>query len=180
MSKFKPNDVRLVLGSPTDIPHGNTMLAVFRDVGVQCGVTILSCDRDSGDGFEDTVKLFKEQLIVYVGGMDLAAPAIVGALNNNTGRFNKIVFAVPTDTAARSAIENRPEGNPIMTCGLNEISLKHSLINSALAIAKLAGMLGDREILDRLEERHKKFRAKKPMRAEVPLDEKGLIIVESK
>jgi phosphoribosylcarboxyaminoimidazole (NCAIR) mutase len=169
MSKFKPNDVRLVLGSETDKTHGNVMLAIFREVGVQCGVTILSCDRDSGDGFEPMVASFKESLIVYVGGMDLAAPAIVGALNNNAGRLNKIIFAVPTDTAARSAIENRPMGNPIMTCGLNEISLKHSVTNSALAIARLAGMLGDQDILDRLKEWHKKFRSGKPMKENVPL-----------
>ena len=174
MSKLKPNDVRLILGSETDKDHGNVMLSVFKDVGVQCGVTILSCDRDSGDGFEPIAASFKESIIVYVGGMDLAAPAIVGALNNNTGRFDKIIFAVPTDTAARSAIENRPMGNPIMTCGLNEISIRHSVTNSALAIAKLAGMLGDRDILVRLREWHKKFRAGKPMRESVSLID-GLI-----
>lgn len=71
-------------------------------------------------------------------------------------------------------------GTGISTSGLNEISPRHSIINSALAIAKLAGMLGDRDILARLKEWHTGFRKKKPLVAEVQLTKDDLIPIPQK
>lgn len=177
MTPEMPYHARLFLGSQTDAPNGNVMLKIFKRLGVRCGVSILSCDRDSGSDFNVAVDSVAENIIVYLGGMDLAAPAVFAAILNNTGQFGKFVFAVPTDQAARSAIENRPMGNPIMTCGLNDTSLRHSLVNSALAVAKLAGMLYDNNILEKLKEWHRDFRREKPWTPDVTLKD-GLIPIE--
>src|SRR4030042_5369496 len=170
----KLNDVRLILGSETDAKNANYLLVVFKAVGVRCGVSVASCHRDAGPDFEAFLASVKESIIVYLGGMEFAAPGIAESINRNAGRIDKLIFAVPTDKAARSAIENLPMGTGVATSGLNEISLKHSLANSALFIAKLAGMLGNNDILAGLKKWHAVFREKKPLVAEIQLKD-GLI-----
>jgi len=136
--------IRFILGSKTDRPNANVMLAIWHILSIRAHVSIVSCHWHVGDedlGFEAFVKSIPERLIVFIGGMSLAAPGIIETINKVSGYSDKIVFAVPTDKAARSAIEDLPMGTALLTSGLNTISLKHSLVNSAIAVAKLANLM---------------------------------------
>lgn len=167
--------VRLILGSESDVEKGNIFLATLRESGVDCQVSIASCHRNIGGEFEKFVVGIQEKIIVMLGGMELAAPGIIESLLRNAEKFDSIVFGVPTDKAARSAIENLPQGTAIITSGLNEISLKHSIINSALAVAKLVAMLGDESVKEGLKAWYRKN--SKPVVPNVKLGEDGLIII---
>lgn len=168
--------VRLILGSESDAEKGNIFLKVLEEVGVECRVSIASCHRNIGGEFEQTIFGISEEIIVMLGGMELAAPGIIESLLRNAENFDSIVFGIPTDRAARSAIENLPKGTAIITSGLNEISVTHSIINSALAVAKLVGMLGKKgAVEDGLRAWYKKN--SKPVVLDVKLDENSLIII---
>jgi phosphoribosylcarboxyaminoimidazole (NCAIR) mutase len=136
-------DIRFVLGSETDAKEANELLKVWNRLSIKTEVSIASCHwhaGDEGDGFEKFIKGIAERIIVFIGGMSLAAPGIIETINKVNGCCEKIVFAVPTDQAARSAIEDVPKGTALLTSGLNTVSLNHSLFNSAVAVAKLAFM----------------------------------------
>lgn len=137
--------ISLILGSKTDKVNGNIFLEVLKTIGVGCNVSIASCHRHIGGDkreFETFIAAIRENIIVMLGGLSLAAPGIIESLNRNARDFNKIVFAVPTDNAALSAIQDLPKGTAIITCGLNQVSSKHSIINSALSVAKLSYIAG--------------------------------------
>lgn len=134
-------DIKFILGSETDAKDANELLKIWERLGIETEVSIGSCHWHTGDdkaGFEKFIKEIREKIIVFIGGMSLAAPGIIEAINKVNNQSDKIVFAVPTDQAARSAIEDVPKGTALLTSGLNTISLKHSLFNSAVAVAKLA------------------------------------------
>lgn len=138
--------VRLILGSKNDASRGNEFLKVLKEIGVECNVSIASCHRNiegKKREFQKLVDKISEDIIVMMGGMELAAPGIIESILRNARRFNRIVFGIPLDKAARSAIENLPKGTAIITSGLNEISVSHGIINSALSVAKLAWLLSD-------------------------------------
>ena len=99
-----------------------------------------------GNPYNSFLRSIEEPIVVYVGGMEFAAPGVVSAYFRNLGLNAKLVFSVPTDIAARSATENLPFGTPLITSGLNEISVKHSVKNSALAIAKIVAYGGNKEV----------------------------------
>ncbi len=165
------NDVRVILGSESDGNNANIILKVLRDVAVKYGVSVASCHRNSGGRFEKFTKDIKEKIIVFIGGMSLAAPGLIESILRNTNNHDYIVFGVPTDKPARSAIEDLPMGTAIITSGLNETSLEHSLTNSALAIAKLAAILGNKEVFEGLAYWHKEIKDEKPLVPEVKLTE---------
>lgn len=173
-------DVQLVLGSETDAPHGNTMIEIFKAVGVKYKVSYASCHRDAGDDLLEFLASIGAPIIAYLGGMEFAAPGVAESINRNVGHLGQLVFAIPTDKAARSAIENLPMGVGIATSGLNEISLRHSLVNSALTIAKLAAMLGNQNVLAHLARWYIDFRKSKPLVVNVALTEKGFIPIKEK
>ncbi|MCK4554705.1 hypothetical protein KAU19_07155 [Candidatus Parcubacteria bacterium] len=130
-------DVRLILGSKTDGEKANIVLGVWKKLNVKCQVSIASCHWHTGKGFEAFIAEIPENYIAYLGGMEFSAPGLASGLYRNFNLSGKIVISMPTDKAARSATENLPMGTPLLTCGLNEISLKHGLTNGALAIAHL-------------------------------------------
>jgi phosphoribosylcarboxyaminoimidazole (NCAIR) mutase len=175
--KFGPLDVDLVLGSESDAPHGNVVIDVFKKVGVRYEVRIASCHRDAGQDFIEFLEALRAPIIAYLGGMEFAAPGIAESTNRNLGILDKLVYAIPTDIAARSAIENLPMGTGIATSGLNEKLFKHSMINSALTIAKIAGMLGNRDIFHGLAKYYADLRKDKPLVSKVQLTGDGFIPV---
>ena len=178
MEERQTVDVRLILGSPTDAPNGNLIIPIFQAAKIRYDVSFASCHRDAGEDFNTFVNSIDEKIIAFLGGMELAAPGCIASMLRNSQDFNKIVFAIPTDKAARSAIENLPEGTAVITCGLNETSPKHSIKNSGLAIAQMAYMLGHRmEIRDGLIGYYEDLRAKKPLIYRVELEANGLIPV---
>jgi phosphoribosylcarboxyaminoimidazole (NCAIR) mutase len=138
-------DIRLILGSVTDKPNGNIFLEVLKEIGgIRPRVSIASCHRNiggKGREFEIFIDAIRENIIIMLGGLSLAAPGIIESLDRNNRDFGRIVFAVPTDKAALSAVQDLPKGTAIITCGLNQVSSKHSIINSALSVAKLAYLL---------------------------------------
>ena len=172
-------DVRVLLGSESDSIYANFLLEVLRDTYVRYDVSVISCHRNAGEDFEKFVKKIEERIIVFIGGMSLAAPGIIESILRNTIKYDHIVFGVPTDKAARSAIEDLPLGTAIITSGLNEISIKHSIVNSALAVAKLAAMLGNNEVFSGLADWYSKTNEKKPIIPSVKLAN-GLIPEKNK
>jgi len=171
-------DVIVIEGSRTDDKKTNLVLEILHAVGVTYRVFAGSCHWHTAKEFEDFVDNIKERLIVFIGGMELAAPGIIAARNRNNKTLHKLVIGIPTDKAARSAIENLPLGTAVLTPGLNETSVTHSIQNGALGVAQLAGMFSKPKILRNLEQWYEKTKSTKPLE-EIKLNEKGLISVFS-
>ncbi len=130
--------VRLIMGSINDREKADKLEEVWKKINLPYKKSVASCHKHGGGDFTGFIKKINEKIIVFLGGMELAAPGLVEVVLKKADAWDKIVFAVPLDKAARSAVENLPKGTSIITGGLNEISLSHSLVNSALAVARLA------------------------------------------
>ncbi len=135
MTENRP--VRLILGSDSDWKVANVILGILNEIGIPVRVSIASCHWYTGDGFEEFIRELKEDLIVYVGGMQFAAPGIVETINKVSGQPYKIVLAVPTDKIAQHACEDFPKGTAVFTAGFNSVVLECGIKNSALGVAKL-------------------------------------------
>ena len=169
-------DAYLILGSKKDWKNANVILEVWRDVSMTHWVGIASSHRHGDNDFADFIRGIKERLIVFIGGQSLAAPGLIETINKKAEKWDCFVFGVPTDKAARSAIEDLPKGTAIITCGLNETSLESGLVNSALVTAKLAARLsGNLLIIPGLIKWHYQNLKENPLTPVVELDENGLI-----
>ncbi len=134
------SQVRLILGSTTDEDKAIKITEIWNELEVHYQTSVASCHWHSGDGFAEFVKSLKEEIIVFLGGMSFQAPDIAKSILKNSGKFLPVI-GIPTDEAARSAIEDLPKGTGILTTGLNQISLSHSLENAALTIAELVALV---------------------------------------
>lgn len=171
-------DVILILGSKTDGQNANVVLKIWGTLGITYRVAIASCHRHGGGEFEKFINGLEKNIIVFIGGMSLAAPGLIETLNKGAKKIDILVFAIPTDKAARSAIENLPAGTAIITSGLNTISLTHSLKNNALAIAKLIAMLKKEGVFTHLKRFYEIMNGEKPLTSEVKLNKNGLIPIK--
>jgi phosphoribosylcarboxyaminoimidazole (NCAIR) mutase len=172
--------VRLVLGSKTDAENANKILAIWKEIGLSYKVSSASCHRHGGGDFAKFVLSIKEPFIAFIGGMSLAAPGLIEVVKKKALQARYIVFAIPTDKAARSAVEDLPAITAIITSGLNTVSLSHSLKNSAVAIAKLCFLVSeDESIIDGLFKLYKKEELDKPLEEEIELVD-GLIPIKKK
>lgn len=174
-----PVDALVVLGSETDAEKANIMLAVMKKLGLTYRVDILSCHRNI-DEFGAFVDSINAKVVVYVGGMAFAAPGILEACLVKTDRLGFVPFAVPLDVAARSAIEDLPMGSAVITCGLNTISLRHSLTNSALAVARLVSTYGNDVVRECLRQWYTDQAKEKRWQPNIELTVDGLIPVKEK
>jgi phosphoribosylcarboxyaminoimidazole (NCAIR) mutase len=170
-------DVLVVLGSESDGPQANKALAVLKKCGVDFRVSYASCHRNIGGDFEEFVKSINERVILAIGGMTFAAPGIMSSLLRNGNKHGHIIIAAPLDEAARSAIEDLPKGTVVLTCGLNQVSVSHSLENAALAAVQLNAIF---KVLQSRPEAMMSFTAHlgttaKPLVAQVVLGADGLI-----
>lgn len=176
MQDKTPKDVILIMGSDTDADKANEVLKIWKAVGVNYRVAIASCHRHSVDEFAKFILSNDEKLIVFLGGMSLAAPGLIETILKKADKCI-MVFAIPTDKAAQSAIEDLPKGTAIITSGLNQVSLLHSLVNSALATAKLVGMFTNKQkIFNGLKEWYEENLEKKPLIPCVVLNDDGTIL----
>jgi phosphoribosylcarboxyaminoimidazole (NCAIR) mutase len=172
-------DVHVILGSESDNAYGNILLPIFLEMGVTYGVSYASCHRHNGI-LSPTVRGIEEDIIVFLGGMSLAAPGIIRSILTTSGIFDKVVFGIPTDASARSAIEDLPEGTPVQTCGLNTVSVTHSIKNSGLAIVHMiATFRKEGTIIEKLAKWYYDFVVRKPFVSEVKLVN-GLIPIPEK
>lgn len=154
---------RLVLGSKTDVDNARIVTKIWEEIGLKFIVSIASCHKHGGGEFEEFIlEKVTEPIVAFLGGMELAAVGVIETLYRNHNMWGKIVFGIPTDKAARSAIENLPKGVAVITVGLNEISLNHSLTNSALSIAKLLS-IQDPSIIPGLQKYYQKMRDENPL-----------------
>jgi phosphoribosylcarboxyaminoimidazole (NCAIR) mutase len=167
----KSKEVRLILGSMTDNDKATKVLMIWKDLGIKYGTSVASCHRNIGGEFELFVSGIEQKIIVFIGGLSLAAPGIIESLLHNAKRFDHIVFAIPTDQAALSAVQDLPAGTPVITCGLNQVSLSHTLKNSALAVARLVLMnsVGERKkaLSMSLSDFYQKMAVEKPLVVEL-------------
>ncbi len=171
------NDVRVILGSKSDAGKANIALAILHQLGVRYNVNVASCHWNAGlDLHEYSVGII-EKIVMFIGGLELAAPGLLEATVRNTGRMDLLVFGVPLDKAARSALENLPPGTFVYTNGFNEIDVTHSLKNSALAVAKLAGVLGRSEILENLKKWYEESKKGKGIERNIELNNNGMILI---
>lgn len=171
--KLKSKPVRIIMGSQSDEEQTNKLLAVLKEINVPYCVSIASCHRNQNE-LKDFILWLESNIIVFIGGMSLAAPGIIRAILVAAERFAKIVFAIPLDAAARSAIEDLPAGTPVITCGLNTVSVSHSITNSALAIGHICAVLGKKASATGLGRRYAKQKKNKPIITDVKLVD-GLI-----
>lgn len=134
---MRENLIRLILGSESDWKTANIILDVLHQLGIYAGVSIASCHWHTGDGLEEFILGIKEELIVYVGGMQFAAPGIAETINKIHGMAHKIILVVPTDKVAMHANQDLPFGTVVFLSGFNSIDPEAGYKNCALAIAKL-------------------------------------------
>lgn len=170
------NHLRLILGSESDFPNANIVLAELHKRGVHCGVSVASCHWHSGtDDFINFLKNIPESIIAFLGGMSLQAPAIIEAILKNIQKPS-LVIGIPTDAAARSALEDLPALTGILTTGLNTVSVSHSLKSAGATIAKLVAFtFDDNEIWEKIAKIHRETRdGDKRIRLDIDL-ENGLI-----
>ena len=92
-------DVILILGSETDKPKANIVLKIWNKARLDYRVAIASCHRHGGGDFAAFICSISEKLIVFIGGMSLAAPGLIEVINKKADRFDAIVFGIPTDKA---------------------------------------------------------------------------------
>lgn len=169
-------DIILIMGSKTDRDNADKILIIWKELGVDYRVAIASCHKHGGGDFAKFIISIKEKLIVFLGGMSLAAPGLIEVINKKVNKIDTIVFGIPTDKAAQSALEDLPKGTAIITSGLNQISISHSLVNSALSTAKLAGMLRkNTQILKNLNAWYINNLEKNPLIADIQLRDNGTI-----
>ena len=164
--------VHLCLGSETDAENANHVLRVWHDLHLDYVGSYLSAHRQAGAEFTGKILAMKEPIIAFMGGLSLAAPGEISGILVNNIRPEQIVFGIPTDRAARSAIENLPAGTVVLTSGLNEISPRHGFINSALAIARIANLIEPNR--PNIINWHIRFNQSKPSK-KIQFDPNGLI-----
>lgn len=165
--------VQVILGSKSDRKMANIFLAVLKELEIPYVVSIASCHWSAGEeytGFTHNVSSMK--IFALIGGMSFAAPGMFSATLRNLG-YCRIIFGIPLDKSARSAIEELPAGTPVLTCGLNQTDVKASIINAALAIA---GILSEDDLAlkNRLGEWYLRKRKEKGIIYDVELQD-GLI-----
>lgn len=166
--------MRLSLGSLSDWKMGNVFLGVMSELGVRVHVSVGSCHWSAGEEFTSYIASIEEYLVAIMGGMSLAAPGISVSTIRNLEEFDKIVFGIPLDEAALSALQDLPAGIPVLTCGLNKQSVTASVTNAALAIAQLIG-LDNPKIKQKIAEYYRAKRNKKGIIENLELDKNGLI-----
>ncbi len=166
--------VRIILGSMSDWEKANIVLGVLKKIGVPYNVDVASCHWNTGDGLEEFIREIKEELIVYIGGMQFAAPGIAETINKVSGQSYKIILAIPLDKVAKHACEDFPAGTAVFTAGFNSLDLKAGLINNALGIAKLYAWRYP-DFRSPVQEYFDRLKTEKQLVADVELDEKGLI-----
>jgi len=158
---MKSPQVLVIEGSRTDDEKTKKFTNILHACNVSYQIDCASADWHAGIAYSEYIKQLpvETKLIAFIGGMSLVAPGLISAELRNRSVHDVLVIGVPTDEAARNAIENRPLGNPLLTSGLNEISSDHSIQNSALAVAKLAlSIYRDPQIHSGLEEWFKGLR----------------------
>lgn len=173
-AKRNPVDTLVVLGSRSDAEKGNIFLRDFKALGATSRVDILSCHRNIED-FKAFVRSINAKIVVFMGGMEFAAGGILESFLVAMAQLEVIVFVIPLDSAARSACENLPAGTALITSGLNEISVRHSIVNSALAVARLLSVMGNEKIRRGLVKYYKSLAAEKRWEQDIKLTSDGLI-----
>ncbi|MDD5032191.1 MAG: hypothetical protein PHR36_04075 [Patescibacteria group bacterium] len=165
----------VIEGSESDDAKTNEFLKILRACNVKYRALTASAHVHAGQDFVDFVANLPERIIVFIGGMSLVAPGIISAMRRNMGRYDTMVFGVPTDLDARSAIEVLPLGTFALTAGLNTISLTHGIKNNALAVAQFVFMItGDTAIGEGLATWYAEMKKEKPIK-EITLNTDGLI-----
>lgn len=160
--------VRIIMGSMSDAERANELLAILKQLEIPYNVSIASCHRNEAELAKFVLSL-KEQIIVFIGGMSLAAPGIIRSIYTANKVMTKIVFGIPLDVAARSAIEDLPAGTPVSTCGLNTAGFRHSLVNSALNIGHIVAVAGNELVSKQLSAWYGEQQKEKPLIESVEL-----------
>lgn len=167
-------DIRFAMGSKSDWKMGNIFLAIMKKFGVAVYPSIASCHWSAGKEYTDFISSIEEDLVAIMGGMSLAAPGIAESTIRNLERFNKIVFGIPLDESALSAIQDLPPGVSVLTCGFNKKDVQASVTNSALAVARLVGR-DNPKVRQKIVEYYAVKRKEKGVVEKIELDENGLI-----
>lgn len=154
--------VRVIMGSQSDAERTNELLTILKRLEIPYNVSVASCHRNEAELVQFVLSL-KEQIIVFIGGMSLAAPGIIRSIYTANKVMTKIIFGIPLDVAARSAIEDLPAGTPVTTCGLNTAGFRHSLTNSALAIGHIFAVSGNGSVTQHLSEWYDEQQKEKPL-----------------
>ena len=175
--KIPQAQVMVIQGSETDAKFSNMFLGILK----ACNVTYEHHTASAHwhiENYGPFLDAIKQDIIVFIGGMSLVAPGIISAYYRNKGLHEKQIIGIPTDVAARSACEDLPLGTPLLTPGLNTVSVSHSIQNGALAVAKLVYLITkDPKIYEGLQNWFSETRAKKKI-WKTELGEDGLIPVK--
>ncbi|MDD5291459.1 MAG: AIR carboxylase family protein [Patescibacteria group bacterium] len=167
--------VLVIEGSESDNPKTNEFLKILEACNVKYHALVASAHVHAGQDFFNFVASLPERFIVFIGGMSLVAPGIISRTRYNMGRYDTMVFGVPTDPEARSAVEVLPQGTFVLTSGLNTVSPTHGIQNNALAVAHFVFIVtGDTDIGEGLTAWYKNMKEKKPIK-KFELDKDGLI-----
>jgi len=159
---------RIILGSKSNWKVANLVLGTLKEFNIMAKVSIASCHWHTGGGFEKFILGLEEDLIVYVGGMQFAAPGIAETINKINLSSHKLILAVPTDRIARHACEDFPLGTVVFIAGYNSIIPEHGYQNSALAVAKMLAWRYP-ELRPKVQAYFNQMRQEKPLIEEILL-----------
>ncbi|EKE21051.1 MAG: phosphoribosylaminoimidazole carboxylase catalytic subunit [uncultured bacterium] len=162
------------MGSMSDWRMGNLFLALMKKFGIRVHPSVASCHWSAGNDFTVFIAGIEEDLIAIMGGLSLAAPGIAGSTIQNLEEFGKLVFGIPLDEAALSAIQDLPPGVPILTCGFNKKDVTISITNAALAVARIIGR-DDPAVQQKIADYYRVKREEKGIVEKIELDQNGLI-----
>jgi phosphoribosylcarboxyaminoimidazole (NCAIR) mutase len=162
------------MGSKSDWLMGNVFLKLMKELGIRVHPSIASCHWSAGNDYTEFCFNISENIIVVMGGMSLAAPGTIESMIRNFKEFGMIVFGIPLDEAALSAIQDLPPGIPVMTCGLNKKDVRASITNAALAIARIIGR-DDSNVQEKIAEYYAKKKKEKGIVEKIQLNKDGLI-----
>lgn len=172
-------DIRFSIGSMSDQEAANVFLELMKKFGIKVHPSVASCHWSAGHDFTEFIGNIEEDLIVMMGGMSFAAAGITAGTLRNLECIEKIVFAIPLDEAALSAIQDLPPGTPVITCGFNKKDVGASITNAAIAVAMMIAQI-DQDVRENILEYYKKKRAVKGIVEKLELDQDGLIPKPSK
>lgn len=136
--------VTVLIGSLSDrqLIKESEMMTVFKDVGVDAAIHVISAHRNAADLHSFCEKAEDIKVIIAAAALATALPgAVAGAT-----KMLKVVIGVPLDGFGVDSCLRMPPGVPVLTAGVGKAGLR----NAAIAACQILA-IGDQGIATRLQ-----------------------------
>jgi phosphoribosylaminoimidazole carboxylase PurE protein len=125
--------VTLLIGSTSDrkVVKESEMMSVFKDVGVDVAIHVISAHRNAADLHRFCERAEEIKVIIAAAALATALPGAVAAA---TG-IQKVVIGVPLDDYGLDSCLRMPPGVPVLTAGVGKAGLKNAAIAACQILA---------------------------------------------